>query len=525
MPEVSEHQTPAPRRRRSLEVLLVALVLALAAFLRLETLGRRPLWFDERWTQQIVVGSRGALDVWRVGPMDHAQHPPLSYLAAYLADPSGASAARLRLPAAIAGIASVALLIGVGASLFGSAAGLLAGFLMAISVYHVDASQDARPYMLSVAFTIGQYGSLFAFLRTRRPPWLAALVVCTVAALYTYHLALLHAAIGLAAGVASLAVDRADRGGGRRSPWPWLAGAYALVALAYLPQLPNLERFAAESRHPAPNHVLAPSLRFLHELVSRWGSDGAAPLYEILFALGAACVLARRHLIEWGVLAWCAAPLALFSLVPFAKYFDMRFLISGLPAFFLLVAVGGDALARGSARGATALLRSPISAALVRGAVLASVAAAFAYSAAGVYAVFRATETRCGEFVIRPEVLAADDGFCARHLVLNTANPDQQFIVRSTQAAERAVDPGALAAFVGVYEFASGGEIAITREGDRLMAQVPGRSKYELAAVAADEFVYRAAGGRILFVRGAGGKVAALRLASASGDVSARKVR
>jgi hypothetical protein len=522
---VSVHKTPAPRRSRSLEVFLVTLVLALAAFLRLETLGRRPLWFDERWTQQIVVGSSGAFDVWRVGRLDHAQHPPLSYLAAYLADPSGASAARLRLPAAIAGIASIALLIALGTSLFGFSAGLLAGFLMAISVYHVDSSQDARPYMLSVAFTIGQYGSLFAFLRTRRTPWLAALVLCTIAALYTYHLALLHAAIGLALGAASLAADRAGGADGHRPPWQWLAGAYGLVALAYLPQVPNLQRFVADSRHPTPNHVLDPSLRFLHELVSRWGSDGAAPLYEGLFVLGAASVLARRRLLEWGVLAWCVAPLALFSLVPFAKYFDMRFLISGLPAFFALVAVGGEALARGSARGVAALLRSPGSAAYVRGAVLASLAAVFAYAAAGVYGAFRSTETRCGEFVIRPEVLAADDGFCARHLVLNTANPDQQFIVRSTQAAERAIDPDALAAFVGVYEFPGGGAIWITREGDRLMAQVPGRPKYELAAISADEFVYRTAGSRILFVRGAHGEVAALRFASTSSDVSARKVR
>ena len=530
MAAVSEQETRPARRTRSLEAVLVGLVLALAAFLRFETLGQRPLWLDERWTQQVVSNSHDALDVWRVGRLDHAQHPPLAYLAAYLADPSGASAPRLRLPSALAGVASVALLIGVGRALSGSAVGLMAGFLMAISVYHIDSSQDARPYMLAVAFTIGQYASLFSYLQTRRPSRLAALVGCSVGALYTYHLALLHAAIGLALAGAWIAAELRRAGPDATGPsqrwrrWRALAAAYAGIAVAYLPQLPNLRRFAAAGG-TAPNHVLDPSLRFLHELVSRWGSDAAAPLYEGLFVVGVACVMARRRLLEWGLLPWAAAPLALFSLVPFSKYFDMRFLISGLPAFFLLVAVGSEALARGCARAAAGLLRERGAAAWAHGAALALVAAAFAHAAAGVYAAFRATDVRCGEFVVRPELLDADGGFCARHLVLNTANPDQQFIVRSTQRAELALDPSAFAAFVGVYEFPGGDAIWITQEGDRLLAQVPGRFKYELAPVAADEFVYRTIRKRILFVRDVRGEVTALQLGYEGSQASARKIR
>ncbi|RIL03081.1 MAG: hypothetical protein DCC71_15635, partial [Proteobacteria bacterium] len=327
---------------------LLVLVLLGAAFWRLDGLGARPLWIDEQWTERLVRESRSLGAILAVGSQDDYQHPPLGYVAAWLAAGDPPTAARLRLPSAVAGVASIAGLAAAGALLFGRRAGLLAAFLMGLSVYHVVYSQEARPYMLGVAWTVGLYVALLGWLRDPgRRAWPAALAVCGAAALYTYHLALLH--VGVAGGVLGIRALRDWRRGERRTAAAAVA-ALAAIALAYLPQLPNLIGFAG-GRGLEPNHVLALGPAFLHALVERWASAGAtALLYEAAFVAGALRLARRRDLASLAVLGWIAAPFALFAAVPFAKYFDIRFLMSSLPAFFLLAGAGVDAAAGAVAR-------------------------------------------------------------------------------------------------------------------------------------------------------------------------------
>ena len=72
-------------------------------------------------------------------------------------------------------------------------------------------------------------------------------------------------------------------------------------------------------------------------------------LYEIAFAIGAGVAARRRDLASLGLLGWAVAPLLLFATRPFSKYFDIRFLASSLPVFFLLAGAGIAAVARGAA--------------------------------------------------------------------------------------------------------------------------------------------------------------------------------
>lgn len=76
-----------------------------------------------------------------------------------------------------------------------------------------------------------------------------------------------------------------------------------------------------------------------------------------------------------------------------------------------------------------------------------------------------------------------------------------------------AVDPATYDALVGVYTLAPGFELAITRDGSGLFAQLTGEDRSEIFPEAADRFFFRDVDAQIEFVRAtAGGPVTALVL-------------
>ena len=502
--------------------LLAAAILVLASWWRLDSIDRRPLWLDETSTAAAVTQSPTLAALWAQGARDAYLHPPLAYLGNWLADPTGAAPARLRLPSVVAGIVSVALVMLLGARLFGVRAGLLAGFLLAISMHHVDHSQEARPYVPSVALTLGIYVALFGWVATRRAWQLALAVACAALALYTYHLALLHVAV--AGGVAALDAAAAARAA-RRNGAPAVRAAVERIgpfavagvalALLYLPQLGNLRGFLAGSG-ALPNHVLDLRPAVLHAIAERWvsGPPWATWICEAAFLAGLARLAMRRDATAAGVAAWMAAPFLLFGLVPFSKYFDLRFLISALPAFFLLVAAGLDAIARGAARAAAPDAKAD-AVAWVAGAAFAAV---LFVPAAGLHARYRAADRSCSDFVRAPAL--ADDRLCADHLLLNSILADHQFVLRKL-GRWTSLAPQQLDDCVGRYAFPDDTPIAIERRGDQLVAKIGHRFPFALVAESDTVFVSRIDPRRFVFERGPDGRATALVLETGSGTARA----
>jgi hypothetical protein len=105
--------------------------------------------------------------------------------------------------------------------------------------------------------------------------------------------------------------------------------------------------------------------------------------------------------------------------VPFSKFFDARYLMAAQPAFLLLVAAGAVALVD-ALRVRTAAWVAAFALAL-----------AIAWPAAAGYLDFRKLPLRCGEFFLEPRILDLADGFCRRHVVLNTLVPDERYLLRA----------------------------------------------------------------------------------------------
>jgi mannosyltransferase len=144
---------------------LAALVL-LAAALRLATLTEQSFWYDESFTPvHVLHAGLGAT----LKAVVHSENtPPLWYLLAWVdVRLFGDGALALRLPSALAGIATVPVVWAIGNALSGRRAALIGAAIVAVNPLFVWYSQEARAYGLFVFFAAL---AMLCFVRLLREP-------------------------------------------------------------------------------------------------------------------------------------------------------------------------------------------------------------------------------------------------------------------------------------------------------------------------------------------------------------------
>jgi mannosyltransferase len=234
---------PGARERRLPVWWPLAALTLLAAALRLSTLDLQSFWYDEAFTPVHVLHS----SLWAtLRGVSHTENsPPLWYLLAWVASRVlGTGEVALRLPSALAGIATVPVAWAIGRELEGPPthgpptdrpstrrAALVCAALVAVSPLFVWYSQEARVYGL---FVLTAALAMLCFLRAERDPTprrMAAFALAGSLALLTHYFAVFL----LAPMVLWLLLGPAGRApGARRAPLA-ACGAIALVGVALLP--------------------------------------------------------------------------------------------------------------------------------------------------------------------------------------------------------------------------------------------------------------------------------------------------
>jgi mannosyltransferase len=171
MSGLARHETPSEHAEDSSSSLpawwpLAALTL-LAAILRLSTLGEQSFWYDEAFTPVHVLHPSLAATLRSVVHTENT--PPLWYLLAWAdARVLGTGEYALRLPSALAGIATVPLAWTIGRELTARHATALAmAAFVAVNPLFVWYSQEARAYALFVLFAAL---AMLCFLRAMHRP-------------------------------------------------------------------------------------------------------------------------------------------------------------------------------------------------------------------------------------------------------------------------------------------------------------------------------------------------------------------
>ncbi|MAT98007.1 MAG: hypothetical protein CL608_12750 [Anaerolineaceae bacterium] len=157
-------------------------ILLLGTALRFYGLGAESLWVDEGTSISVARLSLPGILANRI-----FKNPPFYFiLLHYWVEIFGDSELALRFLSALFGALSLPVMFWLGRRLLGRQAGLLSAFLLAISLFHIEFSQEARAYSLMVLLVLL---SMFLFVRLfeRFSRWTAVgYVLVNVVLLYTH---------------------------------------------------------------------------------------------------------------------------------------------------------------------------------------------------------------------------------------------------------------------------------------------------------------------------------------------------
>lgn len=203
----------------------LAALIVLAAALRLATLTEQSFWYDEAFTPvHVLHAGLGAT----LKSLVHSENtPPLWYLLAWVdVRLLGDGALALRLPSALAGIATVPVVWAICSELSGRRAALIGAALVAVNPLFVWYSQEARAYGLFVFFAAL---SVLCFVRLLHDPTrgrAAAFALSGALALLTHYFAVFL--------LVPMALWLLRERAARKLSLPAI-GVLALVGLALLP--------------------------------------------------------------------------------------------------------------------------------------------------------------------------------------------------------------------------------------------------------------------------------------------------
>lgn len=349
---------------RTIERLLLGLVLLLGFGLRVWDLGRNGLWYDEILQAQIA---GGALTDFFPQLIANAAMP-LDYLVARAVMAVGSSEFLLRFPAAAFSTLAIAVIYALARRMFGKTTALLASAFMAVSGFAVFYAHEARPYSLYLLLVTASFYWMYRALQTNRlTDW--GLFAAFIGGALLSHLFALF--VALAQGLFILLGLITRLASPRRAPLfarisrTALAGG-VLVMLVFLTALwltPNAQfvwgsalRFlsfllAPDFAPPSQTYGLAPgetipqfTLDFFYtRILDGLGGGGTAATLALTLLAFLGVGMARRKPWETFLLGlWAILPIALIVLFLFyrATLFASRYLIGSIPAWLILCAIG-----------------------------------------------------------------------------------------------------------------------------------------------------------------------------------------
>ncbi len=317
------------------EVVLLAIITALAAALRFHSLAAKSFWFDEGVSVAIarLDWYNFARILWR-----REANMSLYYLLLRFWLHFGGSEFFVRSLSVVFATASVPVIYLLGRRLFNARVGLIAAGLLAVNAYHVQYSQDARSYSLMVLLCL--LSSLY-FLRYLNDPSRRnriAYIVSSTLAVYAQFFSLL---LVLAHWVSLKMLDQGQTPRQIKSTWRWIAILSAPVFV-----------FVATTGTGPLRWVQRPSLNDLWVFALHLtGNDGPwLMLAYVALCLAALLPVWRSRSLWRGpwdtwryyfLLCWLAFPIALTLALSLVKpLFVPRYFIFCLPALLLLVACG-----------------------------------------------------------------------------------------------------------------------------------------------------------------------------------------
>jgi len=341
------------------KVAIIAITI-LAFALRIYRLDHQSIWYDEGLSVYFAGQRMGDM----LAGLSTADHPPLYFIALHLwMRIAGRSEFSVRYLSLAWGVMAVPLMFKLGERLTSRGAGIWVAFLLSISPFHIWFSQETRMYTMAVTLSLA---SVYVFLEllstwTRQPLWLCAAL--NLLGLYTHFYFVFIILFENVVFWIWWLQGRAKR------PFCYWIAAQLSLAIGFLPWAGfAVEEFMTGATYwegalglltAAKDTLTAFSVG--HTMRGR-AADLATWGFVVLAAVGVLVSLWERKSepntqYQISNIQRPTALILLYLLVPMAALFAIsyhrpkfapRYLLTALPAFYLLIAIGWAGLTSSS---------------------------------------------------------------------------------------------------------------------------------------------------------------------------------
>jgi mannosyltransferase len=320
---------------RTASIVALGAIIALAAILRFIDLGAKSLWSDEAFS--LFIATLRWQDFWqKISTVEANMSLYYVLLRGWLN--FGDAAWWVRLPSALTGVATVPVVYAIGRDTFSRRTGIFAALLLAINLFHVRYSQEARSYSLLVFLVVLSFWSFFRCLKHANRVWSVCYVLSSALALYAHF----FAALALVAQLVSLAViPKAWRSSG--------TGQLVRTVVVIVLGLPLLWFVVSRNRGQLN---WAPPVHWIdlyHFFLFFTGSGLRFGIALLAFVIAGKAWITRSRRRSWDIETWSVLVLILWLFLPvcltllvsiWKPVYAPRFLLFCLPAALLLVADG-----------------------------------------------------------------------------------------------------------------------------------------------------------------------------------------
>src|SRR5882724_882426 len=331
---MQEDSSTSPTRTPKIRIAVIVLI---AALLRVIFLGARSFWADEIVSVKLAADNWGGFWFW---VSSREANMALYYLLLRAWVKLGDGEVWVRLLSALAGIVTIPLLYALVRRLYGERVAWVAALLAATSACLVEFSQEARSYSLVILLCVLSYYFFVRMIQEESRWTVAAYILVSIAALYAHFFAGL-VICSQAASVLWLP-PKAVR-------WGRLIAAWAAIALGAIPI-----SFYIFKRDVGQLYWVQPTTLAEVYKLSIFFAGGSKAVAAVLSVLSLVAIVAavaahsealrKRSEASWRfmvTLLWAAVPVAVTVLISLIKpIFVHRYLLVALPGYLILLALG-----------------------------------------------------------------------------------------------------------------------------------------------------------------------------------------
>lgn len=320
-------------------------ILLVALSLRLYQLGTESIWLDE--ATEIGIAQNGFVEIPGLSLRD--RNFPLHYLLLHLwMSLFGDSEFSVRLPSALFGLFSVAMLYKVGALLFDKETGLMGSAVMALSGYQVYYSQEARPYAMMVFLALVSFYFFLRLFEGGKDYRVLAAYVLSTTLLIPTHIYGLFFVFAQALFLLGFFLKRRSEQARNFRGWALAGGAIVVVCVPVFLYLAYQLKQPYIYQHNWIKEFLTPENLYNSFALYAGAPQSPSPVLLsllMLFALIAVVALAKskgQRAKLYVLSLWLVVPIVLpllISQLVVPIWFD-RYSIAVLPALYLLAAQG-----------------------------------------------------------------------------------------------------------------------------------------------------------------------------------------